>query len=282
MKIAWIGTGVMGAPMAKHLAKAGHQVNAYNRTYVKAKALEPEIRAFESLEECVQDVDAVFSIVGYPKDVEEIYQRIFKAVKKETILVDMTTSSPTLAKTLAEQALASDLYMLDAPVTGGDLGAINATLSIMVGGDETSFNKLRSCFESLGTTVTYMGNSGNGQYTKLANQVVIAGNIVGIAEAISFARAHNLPVDSFMSVINGGSAASWQAKINGQKMIDDGFKPGFFIKHFLKDLRLVIDEKQDLDLTMVPAVIRIYEKLVDDGLENEGTQAIIKYYQSIK
>lgn len=280
MKISWIGTGVMGGPMALHCQRKGYPIKAYNRTFAKAQALEPRITACETIKSCVSDADIVFSIVGYPKDVEEVYQEVMNYVSPGTILVDMTTSSPTLAKKLAKQARDKGLIMLDAPVTGGDVGAINATLSIMVGGDQQAFETIKPILECMGTTITYMGEDGNGQYSKLANQVVIAGNIAGIAEGLAFAIKQNLPTDKFMDVITGGSASSWQAQINGHKMLESDFRPGFYIKHFLKDLRLVIAEEKDLNLPVIHQVIKVYEKLVEDGLENEGTQAIIKYYQS--
>lgn len=282
MKIAWIGTGVMGAPMAQHLAKAGHEVTAYNRTYAKAQQLEPLITAVESIQACVEHADVVFTIVGYPKDVEETYTEIFKHIQPNTICVDMTTSSPSLAKKLSEIGLEKNFYVLDAPVTGGDLGAINGTLSTMVGGDAAKYEIIKPLLETFSKTITYMGKAGNGQSTKLANQTVIAGNIAGIAEALAFAKHNDLPLEACMNVFNGGSAASWQATNNGAKMLDQDFRPGFFIKHFLKDLHLVLEEKGSLQLDIVERVTQIYERLVADGLENEGTQAIIKYYSSIK
>lgn len=278
MKILWIGTGVMGAPMAKHLHRAGHQIYAYNRTPEKAKQLEPDITYCESIESCIKDVDAVFSIVGYPSDVKEVYEKVIPLAKPMTILVDMTTSSPTLAINLAKQAKAKNLMMLDAPVTGGDIGAIEGKLSIMVGGDFYTYEKMLPLFMQLGSTITYMGPSGSGMYTKLANQTVIAGNIMGIAEAITFAKTKGLDMTSLLSVITGGSAHSWQAANNGLKMIRKDYRPGFFVKHFLKDLKLVIEEKGDLPLTVVETATKAYEKLSAEGFADKGTQAIIEYY----
>ncbi len=182
---------------------------------------------------CIEDVEVIFSIVGYPSDVKEVYEVVIEKAKKGTILVDMTTSSPTLAIELYQKAKSKGLSMLDAPVTGGDLGAINGTLSIMVGGDETSFNKILPLFQLMGTKVTYM---------------------------------------------TGGSANSWQAQINGQKMINHDYKPGFFVKHYLKDLKLVLEEKGSLKLEVVEKVERAYQLLSDHGFSEEGTQSIIEYY----
>lgn len=278
MKIAWIGTGVMGKPMALHLARAGYEVKAFNRTYEKAKALEPEIEACKDLKTCCFDADIVFSIVGYPIDVKETYLEVMKIVKPNTILVDMTTSSPRLAVKLAKEAKEKGLYMLDAPVTGGDLGAKNGTLSIMVGGEEEVFNQVLPIFKHLGKTITYMGKSGNGQHAKLANQTAIAGAIAGTAEALIYAKEKGLNQEKMLQVITGGSASSWQAQNNGPKMISSDYAPGFFIKHFLKDLKLVLEEKENLPLEVVEKVTNIYQVLSDQKMQDKGTQAIIEYY----
>lgn len=277
-KIAWIGTGVMGIPMAKHLHQGGFQVSAYNRTFSKAKQLEPEIIACKTIFECVNDADVVFSIVGYPNDVLEVYNEVFLHAKKGAILVDMTTSSPALAKKLYSEAKNVGLSMLDAPVTGGDLGAINATLSIMVGGDEKVFQEILPLFKLMGKTITYMGNAGSGQHAKLANQIVIAGNIAAIAESIIYAQSKNLTLDAMLNVITGESASSWQAQVNGRKMIDHDYAPGFFIKHYLKDLNLVMEEKHDIELEIVERVVHIFDTLSEKGFSENGTQAIIEYY----
>lgn len=278
MKILWIGTGVMGAPMAHHLFNAGHTVYAYNRSPEKAKRLEPDIKFCASIEGCIEKVDAVMTIVGYPEDVKGVYEKIIPLAKPKTILVDMTTSSPTLAKELAQKAKEKNLFMLDAPVTGGDLGAIEGKLSIMVGGDFTTYEKMLPLFMNMGSTITYMGHAGSGMYAKLANQTVIAGNILGIAEAITFAKNKGLDLTSMLSVITGGSANSWQASNNGLKMIRKDYRPGFYIKHFLKDLKLVMAEKGELPLTVVETATKAYQTLIDKGFAEKGTQAIIEYY----
>lgn len=278
MKIAFIGTGVMGKPMALHLANAGYKVNVYNRTYEKAIALEPKCQAFETINEVVKDADVVFSIVGYPKDVEEVYEEVMNYAKKGAILVDMTTSSPTLAKQLYEKAIQKGFHMIDAPVTGGDLGAINASLSIMVGGDEKPYQTILPMLKVMGSTITYMGKPGSGQHAKLANQTVIAGNIMGVAEALIYAKDKNLDLDKMLQVITGGSANSWQAKNNGAKMIIKDYEPGFFVKHYLKDLNLVLEEKGDLELDLVEKVAHAYQVLLDHGYGDSGTQSIIEYY----
>ncbi len=278
MKILWIGTGVMGAPMAKHLLEAGHEIYGYNRTPKKAKALEPDIKFCDDIKTCIKDVDIVFTIVGYPSDVKEVYDVLLEEAKPRTILVDMTTSSPTLAKEIYEKAKKKNIDVLDAPVTGGDLGAINGTLSIMVGGDFHIYEKVLPLFQYMGKTITYMGEAGSGMYAKLVNQTVIAGNIMGISEGLMLAKQKNLDLESMLSVITGGSANSWQAANNGKKMIEKDYEPGFFVKHFLKDLKLAMDEKENLDLKVLEIATNAYETLSSKGFSEKGTQAIIEYY----
>lgn len=279
MKIAWIGTGVMGRPMALNLKEGGYDVHVYNRTSSKAFAMEEfGVTAHETLESCVKDADFVFTIVGYPKDVQNVFEEAFKHSKKGAVIVDMTTSSPALAKDLFEQGSKLGFNVIDAPVTGSDLGAINGTLSIMVGGEEDAFNKTLPLFQKLGQTINYMGKAGSGQYTKLANQAAIAGAIAGITEALSFAKEKELDLNKVLNVLTGGSANSWQAANNGLKMINNDYKPGFYIKHFLKDLNLILEESKTFSPEVVKTVQRIYDKLNNDGYGDLGTQALIKYY----
>jgi len=279
MKIAWIGTGVMGRPMALNLKEGGYDVHVYNRTSSKAFAMEEfGVTAHETLESCVKDADFVFTIVGYPKDVQNVFEEAFKHSKKGAVIVDMTTSSPALAKDLFEQGSKLGFNVIDAPVTGSDLGAINGTLSIMVGGEEDAFNKTLPLFQKLGQTINYMGKAGSGQYTKLANQAAIAGAIAGITEALSFAKEKELDLNKVLNVLTGGSANSWQAANNGLKMINNDYKPGFYIKHFLKDLNLILEEAKTFSPEVVKTVQRIYDKLNNNGYGDLGTQALIKYY----
>lgn len=277
-KIAWIGTGVMGAPMASHLAKAGYAVSVFNRTHSKASALEPLVRAYETIEETVSDADIIFTIVGYPTDVEEVVNEVMNHAKENAIIVDMTTSSPTLANQLYIQGKSKGFRLVDAPVTGGDLGAINATLSIMVGGDIEVYEEILPLLNILGKTINYLGEAGSGQNAKLANQIAIAGAISATAEALTFAKSKGLDLKTVLNVITGGSASSWQAINNGSKMIQDDMLPGFYVKHFLKDLKLAIEEKNSLYLPILENVTTIYQILSDEGLGDLGTQAIINYY----
>lgn len=278
MNILWIGTGVMGAPMAKHVSAAGHRVYAYNRTAAKAKALEPDLIFCKDFRDVIKDVDVIFTIVGFPEDVKQVYDVILEEAKPKTICVDMTTSSPTLAKEIYQKAKEKTIYVLDAPVTGGDLGAINGNLSIMVGGDIKVYEKMLPLFELMGKTITYMGAAGSGMYAKLVNQTVIAGNIMGIAEGLALAKSKNLDLTKMLNVITGGSASSWQAVHNGPKMIHKDYAPGFFIKHYLKDLKLAMKEKDNLDLKVLETVTKAYQILSDKGFNEKGTQGIIEYY----
>lgn len=277
-KVAWIGTGVMGRPMALHLA-LDYDVHVYNRTYEKTIGIDL-VTPHKDIPTLVKDADYIFSIVGFPADVKEVHEIIHEHAKKGAILIDMTTSSPRLAVSLYEQAKQKGLRSLDAPVTGGDQGAIHGRLSIMVGGDKDAFEEVLPLLERMGKRITYMGKAGNGQHAKLANQAAIAGAIGGLAESLSYAQNKGLSLESMLAVLTAGSAQSWQAENNGVKMIQDNMNPGFFIKHYLKDLRLILDEKDNLPLEIVNHVKNVYEMLLNDGLGEQGTQAIIKYYQT--
>lgn len=276
-KIAWIGTGVMGKPMALHLAKTGYEVSVFNRTFSKAKALEPQVKAFDTIKDAVVNADVIFTIVGYPADVKMVMQSVFKYAKKEAIVIDMTTSSPKLAQILYKEAKKYQVSMLDAPVTGGETGAIDASLSIMVGGDRHIYDEVMPLLSVLGKTITYMGKAGSGQYAKLSNQAAIAGTLAGVTEALVFAMDNDLDLNNVLKVINGGSASSWQAQSSGLKMVQKDYQPGFYIKHFLKDLNLILEATQK-ELSVVTKVRDMLEKLTKEGFSNLGTQALILYY----
>ncbi len=283
MKLAFIGTGVMGSAMALNLAKAGHDVHVYNRTRSKALALEPNCKCEDSIALCVKGADVIFSIVGFVKDVEEIYfadYGILANAEKGAILCDMTTSSPDLAIHIYEQAKSRGLFSLDAPVTGGDKGAKEATLSIMVGGDKDIFDKVLPLFKHMGQAVNYLGEAGSGQYMKLSNQLAIAGALSGIAEALSFAESKGLDTETVLDVIVNGSAESWQARNNGPKMLNKDYAPGFFIKHFIKDLSLAQEAASGLNLKIASETLKSLRELADKGHEDLGTQALIEYYRN--
>jgi 3-hydroxyisobutyrate dehydrogenase-like beta-hydroxyacid dehydrogenase len=283
--VAWIGTGVMGAQMAAHLREKGYEVYAYNRTYEKAAALEARgIRACVTIAQAVSQADYVFSIVGYPKDVEQVYlgkDGVFENVKPGAILVDMTTSSPQLAKKLYDEGKKRGVSVLDAPVSGGDKGAKNATLSIMAGGDRDAFDRVLPLLAYLGTSINYMGGPGCGQHTKMCNQICVAGETAAYTEALAYAEAVGLDPEKMLAAIQGGAAGSWQLQNMAPRALKKDFAPGFFVKHFIKDMRIVKDEagQRGLSLPMLDAVLKDYERMADDGLENDGTQALIKVYR---
>ncbi len=282
--IAFIGLGVMGAPMACHLCANGHQVRGYNRTFGKAKALEEKgVIACETIKEAVADADFIFSIVGYPSDVEEVYLGlggIFENAKRGAIAVDMTTSSPELAARLAKEGEARGIFVLDAPVSGGDKGARNATLTIMVGGDAGAFDKALPLFKCMGKSVWLMGGAGAGQHTKACNQIAVAGATAAYTEALAYAARVGLDQQKMLSAIAGGAAGSWQMENMAPRALSGDYAPGFFIKHFIKDMRIVKDvaREKGLDLPMLDAVLAQYEKMALCGHENDGTQALLKEY----
>lgn len=286
MKITWIGTGVMGTPMASHLLD-GNQLTVYNRHPEKAKKL-AELGAVvaDDLSQAVSEAEVVFTMVAYPKDVESIYldNGIFNHVPAGTICVDMTTSSPQLAKRLALEGEKRGIEVLDAPVSGGDIGAVKATLTIMVGGSEQAYQKVLPLLEKLGTHVTYMGGPSMGQQTKAANQIGVAGASAALAEALTYAQSVGLDPQKVIQVISQGAAGSWQMDHNASRIFEGDYAPGFYIKHFIKDLKIVREEaaNQHLDLAMVDTVCQMYEDLAAAGYSDFGTQALVKYYQKEK
>lgn len=282
MKIGFIGTGVMGSYMVQNLIKAKHIVQVYNRTASKAEALVKYGAIFcENIATCVKDVDIVITIVGYPKDVEACYTEIIKNAKPGTILIDMTTSSPALACEIAEKAKIAKMFALDAPVSGGDIGAKEGKLTIMVGGDQAVYEQVLTIFQAMGTTINYIGPAGSGQHCKMANQIAIAGNIAGAMEAISYALANHLDYEKVYSAISKGSAASFQLDYASKKIKVSDYAPGFYIKHFIKDMKIARTEamRQNLLLPVLNQVLNQFELLQAKGYGDLGTQALIKYYQ---
>lgn len=280
MKIGFIGTGVMGSGMVRNLLKNDYAVRVYNRTPQKAQALVKDGAIFAAtIEECIKDVDTVITMVGMPDDVKEVYDVIFENFNGK-IAIDMTTSSPSLAKQLFIQGQAKGISVLDAPVSGGDSGAKNGTLSIMVGGDKKAFEQAIPIFEAMGKTISYIGEAGSGQHCKMANQIAIAGCVAGVSEALNYSKTMGLDVQTVFDAISMGAAGSWQMTNNGQKMINDDLAPGFFIKHFIKDMKLAVDEadKNHLDLTILKDVLSAYEKVAARYGGDLGTQAIYKLY----
>ena len=280
-KIGFIGAGVMGKFMILNLMKKGFEVEVYARNKEKIKDILDAGAIFcETIESCAKDKDVVITIVGYPKDVEEVYlsqKGILNSANENTYLIDMTTTSPKLTIDIYNKAKEKGLKFLDAPVSGGDVGAKNATLSIMVGGDEDNFNTCKEVFEAMGTTIIYEGKSGNGQHTKMANQVAIAGIIAGISEAIAYGNKVGLDIPTMLASISNGAASSWQMTNNAPKMNKRDFEPGFYIKHIVKDLKIANEEVANLKV--LQDVIEMYETLERNGDGDLGTQAICKFYE---
>lgn len=282
-KIAWIGTGVMGNAMVTHLINAGYTCSLYNRTKEKMMNLKDKAILCDTISDAVKDADIVFTMVGYPKDVRDVYcadNGIFNHCKKDILCVDMTTSAPSLAVELSAIAKVKGVRLLDAPVSGGDIGAKNATLSIMVGGLESDYNEALEFFNLMGKQITYIGESGSGQHCKMANQIVVAGNIAAVSEAITYIQSKGLDDNLILQAISGGAAGSWQLSNNGPKILKEDYNPGFYIHHFIKDLKLVCEEAENaqLDLSVVKDVLSKYEYIAENGYASLGTQALIKAY----
>ncbi len=280
-KIAFIGVGVMGKFMVSNLLKKGFEVSIYSRNKAKVKETIKEGAIFcDSIKECVQNKDVVITIVGYPKDVEEVYfsqEGILNSANENTYLIDMTTTIPTLSVKIHEVAKKKNLKALDAPVSGGDIGAKNATLSIMVGGEQKDFEACKEIYDSLGKTVIYEGNAGSGQHTKMANQIAIAGVMAGVSEAIAYGKKMGLDIPTMLASISNGVAQSFHLTNNAPKMIQRDFKAGFYIKHMVKDLKIASQEMPNLKV--LKDVLDMYENLEKNGDGDLGTQAICKYYE---
>lgn len=286
-RIAWIGTGVMGTSMAMNLSKQGHTLTLFNRSPEKAvhAAALCNGTACSSIAEAVKEADFIFTIVGYPKDVEDVMLSkggIFDSAKKQALIIDMTTSLPSLAAKLYLIGKERGLRLLDAPVSGGDSGAKKGTLSIMVGGDAPDFEEAKPLFACMGTNVVYMGPAGNGQHTKAANQIAVAGATAAMTEALVYATRVGLEPERMLAAIGAGAAGSWQLQNMAPRVLRQDFGPGFFVKHFIKDMRIVNQEMDERDtyLKMLNTVLALYEEMARQGFENDGTQALIKLYST--
>ncbi|WP_255411633.1 NAD(P)-dependent oxidoreductase [Lactococcus kimchii] len=283
-KIAFIGTGVMGAAMAGHLLDAGHELTVYNRTKSKTDALVARGAVYaETPQAAATAADFVITIVGYPKDVREVYfgeVGIFQNDLSGKILIDMTTTEPTLAKEIYEKAQKVGAQALDAPVSGGDLGAKNGTLTIMVGGDDAAFQKALPLFEKMGKTIMLQGSAGSGQHTKMANQIGIAGTMTAMSELMVYADKAGLDMEKVLVTLGGGGASTWSLTNYAPRILKEDYSPGFFVKHFIKDLGIALAEaeKMGLELPATAGAKKLYDQLADKGFENDGTQALIKLW----
>jgi 3-hydroxyisobutyrate dehydrogenase len=284
--IGFIGTGVMGKSMAMNLMKAGYKVLVYNRTKAKAEELiEKGATWKDTVAEVAREANVIITIVGYPKDVREVYlgeNGIIENAKAGSYLIDMTTSSPKLAKEIYEAAKARNLHALDAPVSGGDVGAKEARLSIMVGGDAEAFEEVKPIFEVMGKNIVLQGGAGAGQYTKMSNQIAIASNMLGVCEAMAYAIKAGLDPKVVLKSIESGAAGSWSLSNYTPRMHSGDFEPGFYIKHFIKDMKIALESAKELGLKTpgLELALSIYEELAERGEENSGTQALFKYYMN--
>lgn len=284
-KIGFIGIGVMGQSMARHLINKGYEVAVYTRTKEKAETILKEGALWcDEIAECAKGRDVVITMVGYPKDVEEVYfgdKGIISSADKGTYIIDMTTTSPKLAIKINEAAKEKGLYALDAPVSGGDVGAQKGTLAIMVGGAEKDFKACYEIFRCLGTNIVYEGKAGNGQHTKMANQIALGGVMASLCEAMSYAQVVGLDTQKMLDTISTGAAGSWQMSNMAPRIAAGDLNPGFYIKHYIKDMKIAIEEAHDsgLQMEMMEKILGMYEKLADEGYGDLGTQALIKYYK---
>ncbi|NJP38227.1 NAD(P)-dependent oxidoreductase [Alkalicoccus luteus] len=283
--VGFIGTGVMGASMAGHLMEAGYTLHLYTRTKAKADTLVKNGAVWhESPADLARHADAVITMVGYPEDVESLYfgeDGLIRQAKQGALLIDMTTSSPVLAERIAAEADAAGLHALDAPVSGGDIGARNAELAIMCGGGARAFTLGEALFRIMGKKIEHFGGAGSGQFTKMANQIAVAGTMLGVAESLAFAEKAGLNTEQVLQTIETGAAGSFSLTKLGRRMIADDMEPGFYIKHFIKDMSIALDaaEEMKLELPGLSLARKLYSQLAEDGRADEGTQALIRWYE---
>ena len=280
-RIAWIGTGVMGASMCGHLIKAGHQVAVYSRTETKAQPLVDLGATWkDSPRAAAEGASVVFSMVGFPADVREVYlgdRGVLKSLASGAIGVDMTTTSPSLAQEIYRTAQARGVSVIDAPVSGGDVGARNATLSIMVGGDQAAVDTVMPYLRIMGKTIIYEGAAGAGQHTKLCNQIVVAGTMIGVCESLFYGQKAGLDLERVLQAISGGAAACWTLDNLAPRVLKRNFDPGFFVDHFVKDMGLALEEARRMGISLpgLGLVHEIYQRVQALGHGRKGTHALM-------
>jgi len=279
-KIGWIGTGLMGRPMAMHLLNDGYFVNVNNRTKSKAQELiDKGCKWYDTPAGLAKDSDIVVTIIGYPEDVEQVYfgkGGIFEEIKQNTILIDMTTTKPSLALKIYEQAKKADAHFIDAPVSGGEVGAINGSLSIMIGGDEQTVDMVMPIFEVFGENMVYQGRAGSGQHTKMCNQIAIAGTMLGVCESLIYGYKAGLDLKTMLGSISKGAAGCWSLDVLAPKIVEGDYAPGFMVDHFIKDLTIALEEAEAMSLSLpgLALVKQLYISLKAHGKGKEGTQAL--------
>src|SRR5699024_2735975 len=284
MRVGFIGLGVMGQSMAGHILEAGHELFVYNRTKSKAKNLVDKGATWlDTPKEVAEATDIVITIVGYPQDIEEVYygnKGLFTGAHSGSLFIDMTTSTPSLAVQLADKGKELNVGVLDAPVTGGDVGAREGRLAVLVGGHEADLKKAKPVIDTFAANVTHFGEHGAGQHAKAVNQIMVAGTMLGLAEMMTYAKTAELPLDKIVKTIGSGAASNRSLDNYGPRIIQDDYTPGFFVKHFVKDLKIALDEskKMELELPMTELAHKLYTQLAEAGHSNEGTQAIVKLW----
>jgi len=280
MNIGWIGTGVMGASMAGHLVQSGHQLAVFSRTKQKAAALLARGAQWCDTPRAVAQASEIcFTIVGYPRDVEEIYTApdgIFSGLQSGSVAVDCTTSSPSLAARLARIGAERRIALLDAPVSGGDIGARNATLSIMVGGEQAAFDRVKPLLEKIGKTIVLQGPPGSGQHTKMVNQILIAGTMVSLAEGLLYLRNAHLDPERVLASVGGGAATSWSLQNLLPRILKGDLEPGFQVEHFIKDIGIALSEAETMKIGLPGLALakQLYQAVLACGGAGKGTQAL--------
>ncbi|MFO7848527.1 MAG: NAD(P)-dependent oxidoreductase [Spirochaetia bacterium] len=283
--VAWIGTGVMGRSMCYHILKAGYSVQVYNRTKDKAKELIEEGAQWkDSPGEAVKGADFVFTIVGYPADVENVIlgaNGALETAEKGTIIVDMTTSTPSMAETIYEKGKKRGIDVIDAPVSGGDTGAKNGTLAIMAGGEKAAFEKVYPFFELMGENIKLMGGAGKGQHTKMSNQILIAGTMIGVVESLIYTYKAGMDMNEVIDVIGKGAASSWSINNLGTRIAAGNYDPGFYIKHFVKDMGVALEEAKRMNLSLPGLALahQFYVSAMALGWENLGTHGLYRVFE---
>jgi 3-hydroxyisobutyrate dehydrogenase len=286
-RIGWIGTGVMGRWMCQHLLTKGFKGTVYNRGKAKAQPLLDQGAAWAATpKQVAEKSDVIFAIVGFPKDVREVFlgaEGALAGAKSGAVLVDMTTSEPSLAREIYEAAKAKGVHSVDAPVSGGDVGARNAALSIMCGGDAETVEAIRPCFDCMGKTIVHQGGPGAGQHTKMVNQVLIASNMVALCEALMYAYQSGLDPKTVLQSVGPGAASSWGLLNLWPRMIDRNFEPGFFVEHFIKDMGIALDEAKRMGLVLPGLALanQLYLAVQAQGYGRKGTQALLMALESL-
>ena len=285
MRIGFIGIGVMGSAIVKHLLANDYEVTGYTRTKAKVETLiQQGMHWADTIQGVVQTSDVIFTMVGFPEDLVDVYldmnKGAFAVATNGQIFIDLTTSKPSLAKTLAEKAREHGAFMLEAPVSGGDIGAIQGTLMMMVGGDADIFEQVKPILTLFTNKIIHFGLAGSGQHVKMANQIAVATNVLGMAESLIYAQKAGLDPTTVLSVIGNGAAGSWQLLNNGPKALAHDYSPGFYVKHFVKDLRIAVEEATTMGINLpnLHLAEQLFTTLLEQGDGDLGTQAIYKLY----